>query len=121
MSFKEYEVVDDPESRAGKQLGQIANIYQMKASKMLTAVDDFIDDDGASGERMAVGSGHPPEEVYLVPPGYVLAHIPDAAILIRVDHAAKRIEFVEIYDQCGGPGFNWNAIRTRAVATLRYP
>lgn len=122
MSYKDYELVDDPGSSAGRQFEGLANAQPSKASRLLTAVDDCVDFDGASGERMAAGSGNPTnEEVYLVPHSYVLASIPDAAALIHIDHTTQRIEFVEIYDTCGGPGYGWNNIRARAAAALKYP
>ncbi len=122
MSYKDYEVVDDPGSPAGQQFGGLANAQPNKASRLLTEVVDCVDSDGASGERMATGSGNPiKEEVYLVPHSYLLASIPDAAALIRIDHTTQKIEFVEIYDMCGGPGYGWNPIRARAAAALKYP
>jgi hypothetical protein len=122
MSYKDYELVDDPASPAGLQFQGLANAQPSKASRLLTAVVDCVDSDGASGERMATGSGNPTgEEVYLVPHSYLLASMPDAATLLHIDHTTQRIEFVEIYDTCGGPGYGWKTIRARAAAALKYP
>lgn len=121
MSLKEYDVRDDPASAAGRQLEQMSNVSPVKASRLITAIEDFIEDDGASGEQMAVGSGRPPEEIYLVPPSYVLNHLPDAAGLLHVDHAARCIDFIEFFATCGGPGYAWNAVKARATAALRHP
>jgi hypothetical protein len=121
MSLKEYDVLDDPATAAGKQLEHMSNVYPARASRLVIAIEDFIEDDGASGEQMAAGSSQPSEEVYLVPPTYVLNHLPDAAGLIYVDHAARRIEFIEFFDTCGGPGYPWGTIKTKASAALRRP
>jgi hypothetical protein len=122
MSFKDYELVDDPASSAGRQFESLANAQPRKASRLVTALDDCVDSDGASGELMAIGSGNPiNEEVYLVPHSYLLASMPDAATLLHIDHTTQRIEFVEIYDTCGGPGYSWYKIAMRAKAALKYP
>ncbi len=122
MSYKDYDTVDDPGSPAGQEFVRLAKTQPRKASRLLTAVDDFVDSDGASGEKMATGSGNAlQEEVYLVPHSYLLASLPDAAVLVRIDHTTQKIEFVEIYEMCGGPGYAWSAIGVRAAAALRYP
>lgn len=118
MSFREYEVVDDPAGRAGRQLDKLARTAPWSASRLLTAVEDFIRDGLLGGDRLAGAAGGA-VEVYLVPPRFVLAHLPDAAALIRVDHAGKRIEFVRIIASCGGPGeTQWAEIEAMAEAAL---
>jgi hypothetical protein len=121
MPLKEYDVVDDPLSGAGQQLTAMAKRYPQKTSRLLDAVDEFIDDDGLSGTRMATSSNRD-EEVYLAPPASVLSHIPDAAALIHLDHPRKRIECVEIfYPDCGGPGYDWNPILAAARTAIKHP
>jgi hypothetical protein len=89
----------------------------MTASRLVTAMEDFVLSDGAAGTSMAV-SANGSREVFLVPPRYVINHIPDAAGLLRVDHAKQRIEPIAIYDQCGGPTCNWSDIQQAAQAAI---
>ena len=89
MSLKEYEIIDDPGSPAGRQLGGMAHAEPRKASRLLTAVEDFVRDGVSAGMRMAPNAGGGTLEDYLLPPHYVLAYAPDAAVLIRIDHAQK--------------------------------
>jgi hypothetical protein len=117
MSFNDYEVIDDPGTPAGRHLHGMAQGYPVRASRLLTTIEDFIDDP-VTGERMAPNIAGATVEIYLVPPRYTLASLPDAAALVCVDHTNKRIEFVELYDVCG-PGFAWvTAVEAHAAAAL---
>lgn len=113
MTFTAYTVVDDPTTPAGTQLTNMVRKTRRKASRLLTAVEDFARD-GLSGtllRRDAAGV----REAFLVPPEFVLRHFPDAAVVLRVDHTAKQIEFVEFFDSCDGQvGAQWTAVLAAA-------
>ena len=121
MSLKEYEFIDDADGPAGQALQRLANGSPWKASRLVTALEDFLRDELAGADRLAPAAAGGAAEVFLVPPRFVLAHLPDAAALVRVDHATRRVAVVEVIDICGGPGMQWAAIEVAAAHALVRP
>jgi hypothetical protein len=72
-----------------------------RASRLTTALEDF--------ERALHGGAHAVytvavaademSEVCFVPPRYLLRDMPDAAALVRVDHVARTLVVMEVYDE----------------------
>jgi hypothetical protein len=119
MSVKEYTFIDPLDGNLGDALREWLRRRTSRASRLISALEEFVERDldlsSLATERKRDG-----REIYLEPPRYVLAHMPDAACLIRVDHVPRTIEVVHLKEEYGGIGESqqWNQIRIIAARYL---
>jgi hypothetical protein len=103
----------DPEGTpAGRQFEKLGRARPWATDRLVQALEDFARTDTELSCRIAGKR----TEIYLVPPRYVLAHVPDAAALVRVDHAQRQIDVVLVLEDYGGydePG-QWTDVVRRA-------
>lgn len=119
MIIEEYEVVWSDRSEAGKAIKEMARKSTWRASRLFSALEDFV----VTKTRFSCRAAPDAEsavEVYLVPPRYVLAHLPDAAALVKVGHGMQKIELVHVFQEYGGAGekAQWRAAQSLALSAL---
>jgi hypothetical protein len=115
MNIKEYSFIDPGASEVGKQLETLANNHPFVAARLITCLEEFVVTDTDLANRVVVIEQ---VEIYLVPPRYVLLHVPDAAALVRVDHAQRKVNIVRIIEEYGG--FQEQAQWQEAVMLARH-
>jgi hypothetical protein len=102
MKLNDYKVVDPGAagtSQAGQQLGKLANDNPFRAARLVDCLERFVATDTDVADRIIVEGQI---EIYVVPPRFVLVHVPDAAALIRVNHARKQVDVVQIIEEYDG-------------------
>jgi hypothetical protein len=112
MKINDYEVIDPRGSEAGEQLMRLGHEHPFATERLVRALEEFVRTDTDLSCRV----GDPGDiETYLVPSRYVLAHVPDCAALVRVNHASRKIDIVEIIDEYGGydEPAQWNNLPPR--------
>lgn len=117
MMINDYELINPQDTEAGDQLKRLGHAHPLAAERMVRALEAFAGaDTGLAGKVIERGD----VEIYLVPPRYVLVHVPDAAALIRVNHATRQIDIVEIFEEYGGydEPAQWQNIRDAALAAV---
>lgn len=118
----EYRLLDpDPGGAVVRTLGDIAATAPYRASRLIAALEEFVWNGPSDGYRIEPEDSGSLEEVYLVPPRYVLQTIPDAAALVRVDHSMLEIEIILVRSDYGGPDekAQWTEIKAIAAESLR--
>jgi hypothetical protein len=115
MSISEYDLVYPLSGRIGDRFTAWATSHAMAAARLVGSLDDFAATGGAAATCAAAGAGGTPE-IYLVPPRHILAAVPDAAFLVRVDHGGRSLEIVELLPVYGGAGEGreWDGLVVRA-------
>jgi hypothetical protein len=98
MRINDYALIDPKGSEAGKQLSKLASDHPIRAARLVDCLEAFV----VADTDLAHGISEGQTVFYLVPPRFVLASIPDAAALVRVDHAKRRVEIVQIIEEYGG-------------------
>jgi hypothetical protein len=99
MLINDYSLIDPFDADAGRQFRRFAHAHAVAANRLLDALEGFVVTDTAVSCRIFSGGAL---EFFLVPPRYVLAHVPDAAAMIRVNHDSKEIGIVAIIEEYGG-------------------
>jgi len=119
MSVKEYEFIDPFDGPFGKVLRRWFRLHPIGAARLISALDDFVER-GCSLSCIATAKNGEGREIYLEPPRYVLASLPDAAWLIRVNHAKRTIEVVHLLELYGGVGEaqQWDQVVITAAGFL---
>jgi hypothetical protein len=124
MSLSAYSMLD-PSGPVCGVLRKMASEQPYRASRLVTALEEFVWNGGESGSRVLPEGEEHQAEIYLVPPRFVLSNIPDAAALLRVDHVASMITIILVIENYGGPGEGrqWAEIKRIANQALhdRYP
>jgi hypothetical protein len=77
---------------------RLARRFPRQASRLVDWLENSVVNEAS--RELCVKNGD--VEICLVPPRFVLVNLPDAAALIRIDHAAKTIEIVTIIELYGG-------------------
>jgi len=95
MRINDYTFIDPDGSDAGTELEALG---AWRCERLARCLEEFVQTDTNLSCKV-LGDG---VEIYLVPPRAVLAHIPDAAALVSVDHRQRRIEIVHIRREYGG-------------------
>jgi hypothetical protein len=121
MPVEEYELVQpDPQSAIGRAWNDLADKRPERAERLLDAVEHAV------GEGLVLSYRVLPTdpaaiEVYMIPPRYALLAAPDAAALLRVDHSAQTIEFIEVVEDYGGPNeaAQWRKLQQIAAAAIQ--
>jgi hypothetical protein len=98
-----YALVHDPAGKIGQMVDTMAHETGNSLSRLFAAIEVFIQMD-TDYSCCAAKNQKGDREVYLVPHRAFLAHLPDSATLIAVDHSKKQYELVEIFSDYGGPG-----------------
>lgn len=98
MRINDYSLIDPQGSDAGTRLEALARAHPLRATRLVQCLEDFVRADTDLACRLVEGG----IEIYLVPPRYVLAHVPDSAALVRVDHQHRQIDIVAVVDEYGG-------------------
>jgi hypothetical protein len=113
MNIKQYTFTDPADTEVGNQLEALANNHPFVAARLISCLEEFVLTDTDLANRVVENEQ---VEIYLVPPRYVLMHVPDAAALVRVDHARKGVDVVRIIAEYGGPQerVQWDEIETFA-------
>lgn len=122
MNLQEYEFpVPAPGTKLGEKLSNLANQAPHKFSRLVTALEDFIRDPAQGTRICPVNDEEAKAEVYLTPPRFILHHLPDAALLVRLDHVERRIDVVEVVEEYGGAGeeAQWRLLEASARDSLR--
>jgi hypothetical protein len=117
MRINDYDFINPEGTEAGESLTQLGRDHIFTAERLMRALEQFALTDTDFACKVLEGAEI---EVYLVPPRGVLAHVPDSAALIRVDHESERIEIIEIYEEYGGydEPAQWMQLRERALAAV---
>jgi hypothetical protein len=98
MNVNSYTFIDPEGTEAGAQFKKLGSARPFAADRLVQALEDFARTDTDLSCKIA-GSRI---EIYLVPPRTVLAHVPDAAALVRVNHERQEIDVVRIVAPYGG-------------------
>jgi hypothetical protein len=117
MRINDYEFMNPQDTAAGDQLTRLGRAHPLAAERAVRALEKFAGTDtGLACKVIEAGD----VEVYLVPPRWVLVHIPDSAALIRVNHASKQIDIVEILEDYGGidEPAQWEQAKELALAAM---
>ena len=101
MRIHEYQVIDRTDTEAAEQLKELANSHPHRAARLMDVLEEFVQMDTNSSYRVN-SDARGTVEIYIVPPRYVLRHLPDAAALVRVSHTRREIELVEVMEEYGG-------------------
>lgn len=101
MNISDYEFVDPAGSPLGLKEKKLDRERPDLMNRLIGALEEFARGDTVSADRLA-RSADGLIEVYMVPPRFVLAHLPDGAVLVRVDHRYRKLELVTIVDEYGG-------------------
>ena len=121
MSFDEYHLLDpDPDGSVVRTLRDIASTKPYRASRLITALEEFVWNGPSNGHRVEPEDSSGLVEIYLIPPRYILRMISDAAALVRVDHSVLEIEIILVRDEYGGPAekAQWAEIKQIAMTAL---
>lgn len=105
MNISEYAFVDPEATPAGRALDVLARRPGGRANRLVAALEAFALENTVYADRVAPPHGAPRGgvEVFCVPPRGLLACMPDAAALVRVDHGRRTVELVEVIEHYGGP------------------
>jgi hypothetical protein len=119
MSISEYDLVHPLSRSIGDRFTAWASGHAMAAARLVGSLEEFGGSGGAAATCVAVESGGN-RQIYLVPPRHILAAVPDAAFLVRVDHGGGTLEIVELLADYGGAGEGrqWDALVVQAQAFL---
>lgn len=119
MKINDYEVEDPKGSPAGRQLEDLTHAHPFRTERLVQSLEDFVRNDTTNACHVA-GSASAATEVFLVPPRFVLAHVPDAAALVRVSHERAEIEIVEIIIEYGGYNeqAQWERVKKLALEII---
>lgn len=98
MRINDYEFIDPQGSEVGADVEGLGRSHPWRLERLTRCVEDFVQQDTELSCRVLAEE----VEIFLVPPRAVLAHIPDAAVLVRVDHANRRIDLIHLVPQYGG-------------------
>jgi hypothetical protein len=112
MVLLEYEVLHPGLNNAGgRELREMARREKRRAARLVSAVERFLVDGFEAGHRVAPELKSGRVEVYAVPPPADLRKLPDAMVLVRVNHTAKTIEMLKIVREFPSPeGDLWEQI-----------
>lgn len=105
MNISEYAFVDPEATPAGQSLTALARRPGGRGNRLIAALEAFALENTVYADRVAPRRGAPRGivEVFCVPPRSLLAQMPDAAALVRVDHGGRIVELVEVIEHYGGP------------------
>lgn len=95
MRFNDYEFIDPQGSDVGVELERLG---PWGCERLARCLESFVQTDTDLSCKVLGES----IEIYLVPSRIVLAHIPDAAALVSVDHGRRRIEIAHVRQEYGG-------------------
>lgn len=117
MRINDYEFMNPFGTAAGDQLKGLGRRNPLAAERLIRAMEDFASTNTDLACKV-IDRGD--VEIFLVPPRYVLAHVPDAAVLIRVDHAGAQIDVIEIFAEYGGydEPVQWEHIKELALGAV---
>lgn len=101
MNISDYEFVNPAGPGGATALRTMASAHPFRAERLIAAIESFVAQDTDTADRLA-RSADGQREVYLVPPGFVLATVPDAAVLVLVDHAARCFSLALLVEEYGG-------------------
>jgi hypothetical protein len=110
MKVSDYELVNPNGSEAGEELRRFGYAHPFALERLLQALELFALSDTdyccKVTERGAI-------EIFLVPHRQLLAHIPDVAALIEVNHDTLRITIIEVIEEYGGydEAAQWERLR----------
>jgi hypothetical protein len=103
MSIDSYTFIEPTRGVLGDGFRQWAFREPGRAARVVRALDEFQERDlGLS--CLVTENEDGSRQIYLEPPRFVLANVPDAACLVRVDHGAREFEIVHILEDYGGVG-----------------
>jgi len=77
MRINDYEFIDPQGTEAGDQLKRLGRAHPFAAERLVRALEEFARTNTDLSNKVVEGADI---EIYLVPPRYVLVHIPDAAL-----------------------------------------
>lgn len=105
MNISEYAFLDPEATPAGRALALMARRPGGRANRLVAALEAFALENTVYADRVTPPRGAPRGmvEVFCVPPRSLLADMPDAAALVRVDHARRTVELMEVIEHYGGP------------------
>jgi hypothetical protein len=117
MRIDDYELINPRDTEAGDRLTSFAHVHPLAAERLVRALEEFVHADTDLSYKIVEDADI---ETYLVPPRYVLVHVPDAAALIRVNHASEQIDIVEIFEEYGGydEPAQWQQVKDLALAAV---
>lgn len=98
MRVNDYRLIDPRTTGVGEEFRAFARVHPFAAERLWRCLEDFVQADTEHSCKILERNG----EFYLVPPRFVLAHVPDAAAVIRVIHRTRQLEIVEIISEYGG-------------------
>jgi len=99
MRIDDYDPMNPLDSAVGDRIRTLARDRPLAAERLLRALEEFVGRDTGIASKVLE---HEDNEIYLVPPRFVLAHVPDIAAPVRVNHASRLIDIVEIIEEYGG-------------------
>jgi hypothetical protein len=103
MSISSYEFIEPAMGVLGDAFREWAWREPGRAARLVYALEAFQGRDlGLS--CLVAENDDGSRQIYLEPPRFVLANVPDAACLIRVDHGAGEFEIAHILEDYGGVG-----------------
>jgi hypothetical protein len=113
VSLDDYEFVDPQGTGVGAELQEFADSHPVRAARLVDWLESCIANE-ASRERCFTDGK---VDVYLVPPRFVLANLPDAAALVRVDHLTRKIDLIKIIAVYGGynEAAEWEQVKKLAA------
>jgi len=103
MRVTDYQIKDAGRS-VWTQMKAFSEQHPFRAARLTTALEEFVLNDTEFAFCVLPEKKQGSVEVYMIPPRYVVMHIPDAAALVRVDHTNRTIELVEMFEDYGGFG-----------------
>jgi hypothetical protein len=114
MRINDYTFIDPIGTESGDRFKALARGRPQAAERLRRAIEAFIKVDTELSCKVVESAD---VEIYLVPPHYVLHTVPDAAALMRVDHAARAIDIANILDEYGGydETAQWTAVKEMAL------
>jgi hypothetical protein len=103
MNLEEYTVLDTGlANKVGRELQQLAMRASRAAARLVERLERFIKDT-EDGHLVAPEFPNGRLEVYAVPPPPDLQRLPDALFLVRVNHVARTIEMIALFENYPSP------------------
>lgn len=86
------------------QFDALARNRPIRAERLLDEFERFVERDTDASDRIFPLTNGNPKEVFMVPPSWILRHLPDAAVIASVDHTNKTISALQIFEDSDGDG-----------------
>jgi hypothetical protein len=120
MSLLEYEMpLPDPLGPIGRAWAKMAHDEPIRTGRLISALEEFLRADSHTNYRVLQDLDKR-IDFCIVPPRYVLRGVPDAAVLVRIDHGATKIDIIQVIGEYGGFGESgqWQQIIKTASETI---